>query len=52
MLNVYDRLKMEIFSEDLIEMQSIIGTRISGKNLKFLINDNIVKGKNLTILDS
>ncbi len=48
----YDRLKMEIFSEDLIEMQSILGTRISGKNLKFLINDNIVKGKNLTILDS
>ena len=48
----YDRLKMEIFSEDLIEMQSILGTKISGKDLKFLINDNIVKGKNLTILDS
>ena len=34
----YDRLKMEIFSDDLIEMQSILGTKISGKDLKFLIN--------------
>ena len=48
----YDRLNMEIFSDDLIEMQNIHGTRISGKDLKFLINDNIVKGKNLTIVDN
>ena len=48
----YDRLKMEIFSEDLIEIQSILGTKIAGNDLKFLINDNIVKGKNLKILDS
>ena len=38
---------MEIFSEDLIQLQSILGTKISGKEFKFLINDNIVRGKNL-----
>tara|TARA_B100001540_G_scaffold316791_1_gene347613 strand:- start:385 stop:2766 length:2382 start_codon:yes stop_codon:yes gene_type:complete len=47
----YDRFKMEIFSKDLIQLQSILGTKISGKEFKFLINDNIVRGKNLEILD-
>ena len=48
----YDRLKMQIYSENLMELQSILGTKISGDNLKFSLNDNIVKGKNLTIQDS
>ena len=43
---------MEIFSEDLIQLHSILGTKISGKEFKFLINDNIVRGKNLEILDT
>ena len=30
----YDRIKMEVFSEDLIQLQSVLGTKISGK-IKF-----------------
>ena len=47
----YDRLNMEIFSEDIIELQDILGNKIKGKEFKLSINDNIVKAKDLTILD-
>ena len=43
---------MEIFSDDVLELQSILGTKIFGEKLKFFINDNIVKGNNLEIIDS
>ena len=49
---VYDRKKMEIFSEGLIELEDKIGNKIEGKNLKFKINENIVKGQNLKIYDN
>ena len=49
---IYDRNKMEIFSEGIIEIEDILGNKIEGKNLKFKINENIVKGKNLKIYDN
>ena len=49
---VYDRKKMEIFSEGIIEIKDELGNKIKGKNLKFNINKNIVKGKNLKIYDN
>ena len=42
---------MEIFSQDIIELQDILGNKISGKEFKLSINDNIVKAKDLKILD-
>ena len=47
----YDRLNLEIFSQDIIELQDILGNKISGKEFKLSINDNIVKAKDLKILD-
>jgi len=49
---VYDRNKMEIFSEGIIELEDMLGNKIEGKNLKFIINENIVKGKDLKIYDN
>ena len=43
---------MEIFSEGIIELEDILGNKIEGKNLKFKINENIVKGKDLKIYDN
>jgi len=49
---VYDRNKMEIFSEGMIELEDVLGNKIKGKNLKFKINENIVKGKDFKIYDN